>query len=131
MARNNSSSFFLFFLAVVVVVSMPPSLSFHSFFFLSRIFLFLSLLVAVRRPCSSIYPLSSFFFSSYSNIYPQSNRHRPFTITSRFFSSFSRTLCLSLFSALHSERERRRRRRRNHYCYNQHQTNSVECENVC
>ena len=91
---------------------MPPSLSFHSFFFLSRIFLFLSILVAVRRPCSSIYPLFlPFFFASYSNIYPQSNRHRPFTITSRFFLlSLALAVRFSLFSALHRARERERRK---------------------
>ena len=90
---------------------MPPSLSFHSFFFLSWffLFLFLSLLVAVRRPCSSIYPLSFFFLFEHIHSQIDIALIRSLLVFFSFRSLFlSRSLfdCLSLFSALHSENGR-------------------------
>lgn len=110
MVEKNSSSFFLFSRR-----RLAASISFFSFVLLSfLVFSFSFSLVICCRSSSLFFYLPSFLLFLIRT-YPQSNQHRPYTITSSFFSSsFSPSLVLSttvcLFSLLYIARTGERKK---------------------
>ena len=97
---------------------------FLGFFFFSRYLL--PFVVLVLLSTLSFFLFFCFLFEHIPTVKSTSALYDHFSV----FSSFSRSRCPFLSFLCFTSRARERKKK-NHYYYYQHQTNSVECENVC